>query len=311
MVAVSLIVRDPHWFKSLQELDGEATYRESSFYAHASVEPSQLLVTENALADMRFHDNPAVTEDPFIRFYAGAPLLSSDGFALGTLCVFDPVPRSLRPEQAEAMWALSRQVGRLLEMRLLMRDIARHESERDWYEARLAEYYLGLEQVNSELSELIRTDPLTGLPNRRVLAASLAELLERADGGQAPPAVALVEINHFKQVNDLHGHSQRDLVFMWLGSVLRAQFSGRGMAARYGGEEFVILMPGTALHEARLQCEYLRESITLLPIGLPISISVGLAVHRCGDTPAQTLQRANAALYQAKHQGRDRVIVAD
>lgn len=310
MGAVSLIDHDRQWFKSLQGLEGEQTDRDTSFCAHAIVEPAHLLVVENALDDARFHDNPSVADDPYIRFYAGAPLLSSDGFALGTLCVFDPVPRSLAPAQAEAMWALSRQVGRLLEMRLLMRDIARHEGERDWYEARLAEYYDALEQTNAELSEQTRTDPLTGLPNRRALAAALAELVERSDGSQPPPAVAIVDIDHFKQVNDLHGHPEGDVVLIELATVLRTQFSGRGMAARYGGEEFVILMPGTPLNQAQLQCEYLRESVSLLPIGLPITISIGLAVHRPGDSPQETLRRADAALYQAKHQGRDRVVLA-
>ncbi|MGV8959535.1 MAG: GGDEF domain-containing protein [Stenotrophomonas sp.] len=311
MGAVSLIDTDRQWFKSLQGLEVQETGRDVSFCGHAINRPAHLLVVEDALNDDRFHDNPLVVQGPNIRFYAGAPLLSSDGFALGTLCVFDSTPRSLSPTQTEAMWALSRQVGLLLEMRNLMREIDRHHDERGGYEQNLAEYYRKLELANVELSEQTRTDPLTGLPNRRALAAALAELVERSDGAQPPPAVAIVDIDHFKQVNDLHGHSEGDNVLTGLASLLRAQFSGRGMAARYGGEEFVILMPGTPLDAAQLQCEHLRQSVSLLPIGLPISISVGVAVHRRGESAEQTLRRADSALYEAKRLGRDRVVAAD
>ena len=86
---------------------------------------------------------------------------------------------------------------------------------------------------------------------------------------------------------------------------------GDDFIARFGGEEFVILMPDTPLQQAQLQCECLREAVRLLPIGLPVSVSIGLAVHRDGETPSDTLRRADVALYQAKAQGRDRVVVAD
>jgi len=267
------------------------------------------MVVEDALQDARFSGNPLVLGEPHIRFYAGAPLLSSDGLALGSLCVFDSTPRLLAGPQADALRALSRQVGKLLEMRVLRRQIDHHQAEHEWYEARLAEYYQQLEQTNLELSEQTRTDPLTGLPNRRALAAALSEAIER--GTAVTPAVAIVDIDHFKMVNDIHGHDEGDRVLTELAAALRAQFAGRGMAARFGGEEFVILMPETTLQQAELQCQYLRESVGLLPVGLPITVSIGLASHRPGETPQDTLRRADAALYQAKHQGRDRVVLAD
>ena len=308
MGAVTLIDSERQWFKSLQGLEGEQTPRDEAFCAHAILQPTRLTVVEDARQDARFCGNPSVTADPFIRFYAGAPLLSSDGYALGTLCVFDSRPGQLAVTQAEALQALSRQVGRMLEMRGLRRRIDHHQDEHDWYEARLAEYYVQLEQQNLELSEQTRTDPLTGLPNRRALSAALAGAIER--GAAAPPAVAIVDIDHFKQVNDIHGHTEGDRVLVELAGVLRAQFAGSGMAARYGGEEFVILLPDTPLAQAELQCQYLREAVALLPMGLPVTISLGLAAHRPGESAQETLRRADAALYQAKAQGRDRVVVA-
>lgn len=309
MGAVTLIDRDRQWFKSLQGLDGEQTPRDEAFCAHTILKPEELMVVADARQDQRFSANPLVLGDPHIRFYAGAPLLSSDGYALGSLCVFDSVPAQLGTPQAEALRALSRQVSRMMEMRLLRLDIDHLQSERDWYETHLTEYYQQLEQVNLELSEQTRTDPLTGLPNRRALAAALTEAIGRA--GEVAPAVAIVDIDHFKMVNDIHGHGEGDLVLTELANVLKAQFSARGMAARYGGEEFVILMPDTPLQQAELQCEYLRAAVGLLPIGLPITISIGLAVHRIGESSDETLRRADAALYQAKALGRDRVVVAN
>ncbi|MCD9086345.1 diguanylate cyclase [Stenotrophomonas sp. SY1] len=308
MGAVTLIDRDRQWFKALQGLEGVQTPRDEAFCAHTILKPKELTVVEDARHDPRFSGNPSVLGDPHIRFYAGAPLLSSDGHALGSLCVFDSTPRVLDDLRAEALRALSRQVGKLLEMRVLRREIDHHQSEHDWYEARLAEYYQQLEQMNLELSEQTRTDPLTGLPNRRALAAALSEAVER--GGAVMPAVAIVDIDHFKMVNDIHGHGEGDRVLTELAAALRAQFAGRGMAARFGGEEFVILMPETPLAQAELQCQYLRETVAMLPVGLPVTVSIGLAAHRPGETTQQTLQRADAALYQAKHQGRDRVVLS-
>ncbi|WP_447896814.1 GGDEF domain-containing protein [Stenotrophomonas acidaminiphila] len=309
MGAVTLVDGQRQWFKSLQGLEGEQTPRDEAFCAHAILQPTRLTVVEDALLDERFRGNPSVTADPFIRFYAGAPLLSSDGYALGTLCVFDSRPGQLAGPQAEALQALSRQVARLLEMRGLRRRIDHHQSEHEWYEARLAEYYVQLEQQNLELSEQTRTDPLTGLPNRRALALALAEAIERGTG--MPPAVAIVDIDHFKQVNDIHGHNEGDRVLVELAGVQRAQFAGCGMAARYGGEEFVILMPRTPLAQAELQCQYLRQAVAHLPLGLPLTVSIGLASQQPGESAQDMLRRADAALYQAKAQGRDRVVVAE
>lgn len=106
---ITLIESDRQWIKSRVGLDIEETSRDVSFCAHAILEDG-VFVVPDALADRRFADNPLVTEDPNIRFYAGSPLLTSDGHALGTLCVLDRVPRELSPEQELALAALSRAV---------------------------------------------------------------------------------------------------------------------------------------------------------------------------------------------------------
>lgn len=309
MAAVTLIDRDRQWFKAQVGIEHPDPSRESSFCAHAILAPERTMVVPDATRDTRFADNPLVTAENGIRFYAGAPLLTREGFALGALCVVDDQPRDLAPFQCEALEALSRQVTHLLELRRVSRDLSHQLRERAWYEQQMRLYQAQLEQQNAELSEQTRTDPLTGLPNRRALALALAEAIERGTG--MPPAVAIVDIDHFKQVNDIHGHNEGDRVLVELAAVLRAQFAGCGMAARYGGEEFVILMPRTPLAQAELQCQYLRQAVAHLPLGLPLTVSIGLASQQPGESAQDMLRRADAALYQAKAQGRDRVVVAE
>lgn len=122
---LTLVDEDRQWFKSRVDFDFAETSRESSFCAHAILDPFSLLIVPDTLLDKRFADNPLVTGKPHIRFYAGAPLVMADGAALGTLCVLDKAPRRLSADQRIALSALARQAMVLLELRRIVEGIQR------------------------------------------------------------------------------------------------------------------------------------------------------------------------------------------
>ncbi len=130
VAAVTLIDADRQWFKSRIGLETGETPLEYSFCSYAILRP-EMLVVEDAARDATFADHPAVTQTNGIRFYAGAPLMTPEGFALGTICVADHVPRQLQPEQLRALEALGRQVQTQLELRRRLRDLRRTSAERD------------------------------------------------------------------------------------------------------------------------------------------------------------------------------------
>ncbi|MBW4563674.1 MAG: GAF domain-containing sensor histidine kinase [Mojavia pulchra JT2-VF2] len=158
---ITLIDECRQWFKAKVGFDAESTPRDTAFCAHAILQPNNILIVPDTLLDQRFASNPLVTSDPCIRFYAGAPLVTPTGYALGTLCVIDRIPRNLSPEQQNSLRILSRQVMAQLELRrnldkLELITIAEHQR---------------IEDLISALSHDMRT-PL--LANRGTLHAMLS-----------------------------------------------------------------------------------------------------------------------------------------
>ena len=304
MGSVSLIDSDRQWFKARLGLADQETSRDTAFCAHAILNPHEMLVVPDAQADERFRDNPVVTDEPHIRFYAGAPLLSLEGLPMGTLCVMDRQPRELEAYQLDALDALSRQVASLLELRRITHDLRLQLQDREWYEDQLTRFSEQLELNNADLSEQVRLDALTGLANRRALGAALDQALEAGKSF----CVALLDIDHFKDINDTHGHAVGDEVLVQVADTLRASSAGHGLLSRHGGEEFAWLLPDVDLEQARLQCEYLREAVAFASEALPVTVSIGVTQAHPTDTAGSLMQRADQGLYAAKRGGRDRVV---
>ncbi|MEE1877236.1 GGDEF domain-containing protein [Altererythrobacter litoralis] len=161
--------------------------------------------------------------------------------------------------------------------------------------------------------ELANTDPLTGLANRRRVMAELDRLIVRSRQSGEPLAVIMLDIDYFKQVNDIHGHPVGDDVLRNIGQILRQQARAGDVAGRIGGEEFVWIAREADVSVARALAERLRQAVAERGAGIgapPVTISVGLATMRNEDSGLGLFARADQALYQAKDQGRNTVRMA-
>jgi two-component system cell cycle response regulator len=160
------------------------------------------------------------------------------------------------------------------------------------------------------------TDSLTGLFNRLYLTSHLESLREHAIAEGKPLAVAMIDIDHFKAVNDAHGHDVGDAVLCELAQRLKSFVRASDLPARLGGEEFVVVMPDTDLSLAEVITTRLRKKVADSPFSIPhgkgdlsITVSIGVAsLLGAEDTPEKLLKRADVALYEAKRGGRNRVI---
>ncbi len=172
-------------------------------------------------------------------------------------------------------------------------------------------------EMERELIRLATTDMLTGIANRRHFMAQLDGELERLRRFEQPAALLMLDLDHFKQINDTRGHAAGDRALCHFVAVVRRALRRTDAFGRLGGEEFGILLPGSGPEGALEFAERLREEIAASPVedgqgGIPISASIGVAVFDPADpTPDRILARADAALYRAKAGGRNRVEVAD
>ncbi|MDA1077197.1 MAG: SpoIIE family protein phosphatase, partial [Proteobacteria bacterium] len=155
IAVVSLVDSERQWFKSAYGLDLKETSRDIAFCAHAILHPDSLFIVEDASLDERFFNNPLVTADPPIRFYAGAPLVAAGGMALGTLCVIDQKPRQMSQAQQKTLAALSRQVVAQLELRRSMADLQQSSKELSRSHAALKLRNAQLNKSHDEMSDLV------------------------------------------------------------------------------------------------------------------------------------------------------------
>ena len=197
-----------------------------------------------------------------------------------------------------------------MELRRANRQLQHDLEEREWYAQQLREYQRLLEQHNEELATQLDLDMLTGLRNRRAFAADLDRAISRAAMLEQPLVLAVIDIDHFKAINDTYGHLAGDHMLVEVGKLLRQIAQPPVVAARQGGEEFVLLMPEHDLDQARAVGEMLRARLHEADLQAPLTVSIGMAAWRIGESANELYAHADGALYAAKRAGRDCVIVA-
>jgi diguanylate cyclase (GGDEF)-like protein len=267
---ITLVDESRQWFKSSQGLAASETPRDLAFCAHAIVSDDDVFVVENALIDERFADNPLVTHDPSIRFYAGAKLTAGDGMPVGTLCVIDSAPRSLSPDDLAVLRDLAEIVERQLAARLLA-----------------------------------TLDPLTGLRNRRAIRMAGDLLFGLADRAGTTIALAFLDADRFKAINDTHGHDAGDGALREIAAVLGDVTRSSDVIGRLGGDEFIAVLSDT---DAAGAAEVLRRMDALLAAAgrlgsrqYDITLSAGVVERLPGGSSfGAALVDADAALYKAK-----------
>jgi diguanylate cyclase (GGDEF)-like protein len=211
------------------------------------------------------------------------------------------------------LWAEGRLIARFLiaSMRRSLQ-IERASAERDLRRREVEARERELRLRNRELERLAGTDPLTGLPNRRALMTWLRRESERLAKAAKPLGVLMIDIDHFKWLNDDHGHAVGDEALRLVAQIIQRSVRGSDLAARYGGEEFVVLLPGAGPVDTAEVAEVIRESIADAkwePGRLRVSVG---AVSDVPELDGDALIRAaDRALYDAKRGGRNQTVVAE
>ena len=309
--AISLIDHGRLWFKARIGVDQPQLVRSRSLCGHAIDAPNETLIVE----DLGQHPGYAQRrrlQGRRPRFYAGVPLLSPEGHALGVVSVGDVVPRTLTAAQLEGLRLLTRQTQHLLELRRYLLEQGRLLSERDAV-ARDAEHARdALQRRHDDLEYAATHDALTGLLNRAGMARLRAQAQARGAFESTPYVLALLDIDHFKQINDRHGHLFGDRALCAVADAIVRAIRGTDVAVRYGGEEFLVVLPDTRLAGGAEIAERIRRQVESMQLPVSITVSVGIADGGPGaEAPDAVFERADQALYRAKALGRNRVVADD
>lgn len=274
IVMISLVDRDRLWLKSRFGIDVDEMPRSASFCDHA-IRRDMPMIVPDAPNDPRFATSPLVLGEPNIRFYLGVPLCSPKGFNVGTLCAIDRQPREASQEEVAAMCDLARLVVDELELR-----------------------------------RIAAIDSLTGLMTRRSFLAEAERGLAQGQRDGMPGSCIMLDVDHFKSINDRFGHSAGDVVLRGVAHLCQANLRASDFIGRLGGEAFMIFLPRTKLDEACAAAERLRAMIARTPVrwgGHRLDVTASFGIAGAAGTLTEILSAADQAMDRAKKAGRNRV----
>lgn len=274
--AVSLVDADRQWFKARRGTELRGSPRSIAFCDH-TIRTAEPMVIRDASADVRFATNPLVTDAPKIRAYIGAPLVTPDGYAVGSICAIDVKPRNFTASDAMTMASFADIVVTELELRM-----------------RAA------------------LEPLSGLMTRRAFMDRTNTILRAGDEGPGEFFGVMIDLDYFKAINDRFGHDRGDDVIRRTGAVLADMVRADEAVGRIGGEEFAMMMRCVDADEAWARCEDIRiaiaQRVKLADMADPVTASIGFARVFSGQRAVDdVLRRADLGLYCAKTSGRNRV----
>ncbi|EHH1227235.1 sensor domain-containing diguanylate cyclase [Vibrio vulnificus] len=267
---VSLVDEDRQWFKSCFGLNASETPRDISFCGHAILGTDTLIV-EDASQDARFADNPLVTGEPHIRFYAGVPLMFEHSSCLGTLCIIDSKPRTLNEDE-----------------RLDLIDLAK-----------MAERELAA-------THSAAIDDLTQISNRRGFMTLAKKSMAYCEVGDYPYSIAYLDLNGFKPINDRFGHQEGDRALKAFADTMKKSFRESDVFARLGGDEFVVFMSGASRSVAQIAIQRFTEALQRYNQsanrGYDLSFCAGIVSVEpdANISLDELLSQADKAMYQQK-----------
>lgn len=275
---VSMIDAHRQWYKAATGMANSEAELKNTFCRHA-LEGSGPLVIPDATKDQRVMGNPYVQGEPHIRFYAGVPLRTRDGFNIGTVCAIGLEPREFSAQQADILANLAKIVMDALELR-----------------------------------QLANQDSLTGTLSRRAFKDEANRLFALAKRHNQPLSCVVFDIDRFKSINDAFGHAAGDQVLLEAAKHCQSTLRQTDLIGRLGGEEFAILLPHTGKEAALEVAEKIRTAIGRLRFdGLPIdkvTASFGIAaLDKSINDLDSLIKEADGAMYEAKTGGRDKSVV--
>jgi diguanylate cyclase (GGDEF)-like protein len=279
---VSFIDAERQWFKARFGVDAAETSRQHAFCAETIRNPSGPLVVPDATLDPRFACSPLVTGAPGIRFYAGVPLVNPQGAAVGALCVIDRVPREISDGSLETLVRLAEAVMTALELR----------------------------RTTNQIRRLPMTDILTGLASRCALLCAVENAIAQHSRNGEGFALLQLDLDHFKHINQRHGHMAGDTVLRHVADILEQSVRVGDLAARFGGDAFAMLLTDGRT-DAAGKCALIRARIEagMLVRGRDLTASIGAVTIR--PPPADidaALAAVEAVLDEVQSSGRNRAL---